>query len=498
MVKLIPNLHSPGVYVSEVDIFPNRIEPTHSAVPLFIGYTSKAEDATGRNLTNRPFKVGSLGEFEKVFGGAIGSSLSIDIKEYRSTVPDTSSYDFTLPANCCVPDFLLYYAIKLFFDNGGVSCIVVSIGDGQATEFEKKRFIDALGVLKHEPEINLVVIPDIYSRLFDKDSTASSGRSSAKVAEVIDEALSACSQQQNCFWLGDIPNAVAASQLDVKAVKDFVSELRATEQSKAFGALYFPFLRTQYPAFVDWPNVHVGKHIMLKDDARGSKVETEGRFTDTSLADKQVRKAEPVLIAQLEMFLHTYLAVDLPASAAMAGIMCAVDTQRGIWKAPANIQVQQVSAPCIEMDEQDYSQLVMYADGATNIIKSVPEKGIMVWGARTLAPDTSEWRYISIRRCINWISESVHLSLMAFVFEPNNPTTWRNMEKMISDFLFTLWKQGALQGQHAEHAFFVKIGLGETMTQNDIANNRIIIRLGIALQRPAEFIILRLDIPSAQ
>ena len=114
-----------------------------------------------------------------------------------------------------------------------------------------------------------------------------------------------------------------------------------------------------------------------------------------------------------------------------------------------------------------------------------------MWGARTLAGNDNEWRYISVRRFFNFVEESVKKSTMQFVFEPNDENTWVKVRGMIENFLTLQWRQGALQGAKPEQAFYVRVGLGTTMTGVDILEGRMIVEIGMAAVRPAEFIILR-------
>lgn len=118
----------------------------------------------------------------------------------------------------------------------------------------------------------------------------------------------------------------------------------------------------------------------------------------------------------------------------------------------------------------------------------------MVWGARTLAGDDSEWKYNPVRRFFIMVRESVKKSIEIFAFEPNDINTWVKIKSMSENCLFIKWRDGALTGNKPEHAFFVNIGLGQTMTNKDILEGRIIIETGIALLRPAEFIIMRLSL----
>lgn len=182
-----------------------------------------------------------------------------------------------------------------------------------------------------------------------------------------------------------------------------------------------------------------------------------------------------------------------PPSAAMAGIYAAVDNSRGVWKAPANVSLSSVLGPVkvINDDLQKDLNVDTVAGKSINAIRKFTGKGTLVWGARTLDGNSNEWRYISVRRFYNMVEESVKKATGHFVFEPNDANTWVKVKSMIENYLTLLWREGALAGAKAEHAFFVKVGLGITMTSDDVLNGIMNVEIGMAVVRPAEFIILK-------
>ncbi|MEI6750917.1 MAG: phage tail sheath C-terminal domain-containing protein, partial [Bacteroidota bacterium] len=183
----------------------------------------------------------------------------------------------------------------------------------------------------------------------------------------------------------------------------------------------------------------------------------------------------------------------MPPSGAVVGVYAATDRTRGVWKAPANISLANVVAPSVIFTKSDLEKLNVddVAGKSINAIRAFPGKGTLIYGARTLAGNDNEWRYISVRRFFNMVEESTKNATEAFVFEPNDANTWVKVQAMIENFLVTLWRQGALQGIKPEHAFYVAVGLGKTMTALDILEGRMIVEIGLAAVRPAEFIILR-------
>lgn len=185
--------------------------------------------------------------------------------------------------------------------------------------------------------------------------------------------------------------------------------------------------------------------------------------------------------------------LTLTSSASMAGVYARVDSQRGVWKAPANVGVNGVVAPTkkITNAEQDSLNVDAGSGKSINAIRSFAGKGTLVWGARTLAGNDNEWRYIPVRRLFILVEESLKKSTGFAVFEPNTPTTWLKVRGLIDSYLYGLWQQGALAGASQDQAYFINVGLGSTMTEQDILEGRMIVEIGLAAVRPAEFIILK-------
>ena len=183
---------------------------------------------------------------------------------------------------------------------------------------------------------------------------------------------------------------------------------------------------------------------------------------------------------------------NFPASGAIAGIYNKVDAQRGVWQSPANIALNSVIAPSISISAAEQENLNVDASTgkSINAIRPFLGKGTLVWGARTLDGNSNDWRYVSVRRLISYIENTLTIGLQNFVFESNNAMTWLKVRAMIEPFLEDLWQQGALVGSKMDDAFYVNVGLGTTMTPQDILQGRMNISLGLAAVRPAEFIVL--------
>lgn len=179
--------------------------------------------------------------------------------------------------------------------------------------------------------------------------------------------------------------------------------------------------------------------------------------------------------------------IAIPPSGAVIGIYARSDNTRGVHKAPAN----EVVRACTGLDCQfnKGEQDILNPKGV-NLIRTFPGQGIRVWGARTVSSDGS-WKYVNVRRLFIFLEESIKANTNWAVFEPNDEVLWVRVQRTISVFLNTLWRDGSLAGGSPEEAFFVDIGRS-TMTQDDIDNGRLICIIGVAPVKPAEFVIFRI------
>ena len=158
-----------------------------------------------------------------------------------------------------------------------------------------------------------------------------------------------------------------------------------------------------------------------------------------------------------------------------------------------NVGLAMVNRPAITItnDLNDDLNVDATSGKSVNSIRAFAGKGILVWGARTLAGNDNEWRYVPVRRFFIFVEESVKKATSSFVFEPNDANTWTKVRTMIENFLILQWRDGALAGAKPEHAFYVRVGLNQTMTADDVLNGYMIVEIGMAVVRPAEFIVLR-------
>ncbi len=422
---------SPGVYVEEISTLPPSVAEVATAIPAFIGTTAR-----GKADAVEVVQVSTLLEYEQRFGRA-------------TPTPFTASDAGELAPAAAVPAHLMWYAINLYFKNGGGRCYVVSVGN-EAAQLARARFEKGLEALELEDEPTLIVMPEIVAL------------SQADYDALNQAVLAQCRKLRDRFAIFDVRDG------DVAKFRNGVGI-----DNLSYGAAYHPYLDTSLTHVYDEAQVTLGSG----DQAR-------------KLAD--IKATDTALYNALKRALSEQR-VTLPPSAVVAGIYARVDRDRGVWKAPANVGAMSVIGPSttISDDAQGLLNIDATSGKSINAIRAFPGRGTVVWGARTLAGNDNEWRYVPVRRLFIMIEESARKATTFAVFEPNDATTWLKVKGMLDSFLFGLWERGALQGSTPEAAYFVNVGLGKTMTQQDVLEGRLIVEIGVAAVRPAEFVILR-------
>lgn len=177
----------------------------------------------------------------------------------------------------------------------------------------------------------------------------------------------------------------------------------------------------------------------------------------------------------------------IPPGGHIAGIYARTDNQRGVHKAPANELVR--GAISLEYAVTKSNQESLNPQGI-NCIRKIVGRGILIWGARTLSEDP-EYKYINVCRLLMFLKQSIQKGTQWVVFEPNSEKTWATVTQLIANFLTQIWRGGALMGIKSQEAFFVKCDR-ETMTQNDLDQGRLIVLIGVAPLKPAEFMIFQI------
>jgi len=345
--------------------------------------------------------------------------------EFRTYFGGAPASSSALPLKEGGASFSLYFQMMMFYLNGGGACYIVSIGDYTVGELSADAFKKGIGVLVEEQEPTLVLCPEVVGL---KDSEL--------CFEVQVEMLAHCGKMGNRIAILDIYDGYKSRN---DAEGDVVTEFR-----EKIGCSHLDFGVAYYP----WVNVSIMEG---------------GRATPFEAL--------------------------LPPSAAIAGIYTMVDNSRGVWKAPANVGMNAVVSPAVNITSEEQEDLNVTMSGkSVNAIRLFAGEGVLVWGARTLDGNSLDWRYVNTRRTIIMLEESVKYAVRAYAFEPNVAATWLRIKSMIENFLYGIWKRGGLAGATPGDAFSVHVGLGNTMTADDILNGILRVTVMVALMRPAEFL----------
>ena len=452
------NLKTPGVYIQEISKFPPSVAAVATAIPAFIGHTEKAKEKEENDLRNRPRKIRSLVQYEAWYGGppeepANAISVAIEVPDSGPSAAN-AKVDETLRSK-----FIMYYSLQAFFANGGGECYIVSVGDYTASTIDVNLLLGGLAEVAKEDEVTLLVCPEAIYLGSDADFAA-----------LNDASLNQCNDLQDRFAIMDLRGQTGNTDDDAGT---FRSNGVGINNLK-YGAVYYPLIETIFDFNFKEENVTV------------SIVNSSGTSDTTmdQLPNAQKNQARAAI---------NQIPLILPPSPIMAGVYASVDGNRGVWKAPANVSLTSVVQPTVKISHEQQANLNVdvTAGKSINAIRSFVGKGTLVWGARTLDGNSNEWRYISVRRFFNMVEESTKKATERFVFEPNDANTWTMVRSMIENFLILQWRAGALAGPTPEAAFFVRVGLNETMTALDILEGRMIVEIGMAVVRPAEFIILK-------
>jgi phage tail sheath protein FI len=217
------------------------------------------------------------------------------------------------------------------------------------------------------------------------------------------------------------------------------------------------------------------------------------KYTPPTLAadklslDQYLSNAVP-LLSRVEQILADQLNITPPCGA-VAGIWAFNDATKGVWNAPANVTLSQVSAPKVDVTDKEQGEYNAPLNGyAIDILRAFPGRGTVVWGARTLDANSLDYRYVQVRRTLIYIEQSIKNALQQYVFAPNNGGTWATVTASISNFLTQFWQAGGLMGDKASDAFTVSCGVPTTMSGLDVLNGYMVVNVTVQLIHPAEFI----------
>lgn len=512
------NIKTPGVYIDELNAFPNSVVPVATAVPAFIGYTPQAL-YEGRSYLNVAQKITSFTEFRAIYCYPDPTPPADPAKQYnpqyylmaQKSKPERGSYVqiddsyYTL-----VPDpntiYYLYNSIRMFYENGGGDAYVVSVGTygapskaaikpGDQIVNPNVRLNDLTGglaLLKNEEEPTMYICPEATLLSVDTNGT------------LMQEMLLQCTEMQTAIGIFDV---IGGRNPDPILWNDDIVTFRNNTgvNGLSYGTAYYPFIGTtiMQDTDIDYTNLFGGDLQQLA--LLLNPVNNRNESVATILATIEKPEGAPLTVLQNNNALinasTTYATIlkrvlaemnVLPPSGAMAGVISAVDNEVGVWQAPANRSIIGVAVLPIRLSAKDQEGLNVDAISgkSINAIRFFEGLGILIWGARTLDGNSLDWQYLPVRRTLIFIEQSCKMAAHAYVFEPNNKNTWESVKAMIGNFLSSVWKQGGLQGAVPGEAFSVDCGLGVTMTGEDILAGFMRVTVKVAVVRPAEFIVL--------
>jgi len=517
----MPTYAAPGVYVEEVPSAQKVLTAAATAVAAFVGFTAKAPlDDPSDPEGVKPRMVTNWAQFEELYGGyADGCMLPIAVRGYFDnggtiayiariphTAPSGKPSELALPAadkalgsplelTSVEPDANLTVVVEPAAGSSeaeGPSPFNLTVVEaGQAVEsFEEltitpgDRNVEAVvnaTSTKVKVKVNLdasadlsslidVMKPGTYSlvpasptpvqvsgRRFAGSEAARSGINGLAIADdvtmvIVPDLVTAatkpdktvdlslwkavqtalithCEQHGNRMAILDAPPGMTPQE-----VKEWRSEVAMYDS--AFAALYYPWIKVENP--------------MRSNGADGE--------------------------------------VLVPPSGHVAGVWARVDESRGVWKAPANETVR----GCLDVEYPitKAEQSVLNPIGV-NCIRPFGARGIRIWGARTLSSGT-DWRYLNVRRLFNMVETTILDGTQWAVFEPNDVKLWEGVKRTLNGFLTGLWREGALFGSSADQAFYVKCD-EETNPPQSIDEGKLVVEVGLAPVKPAEFVIFRIS-----
>lgn len=514
----MPSYLTPGVYIEEVPSGSASLSAGATAIAAFVGFTEKAptDDPTDPDGL-KPRLVTSWTQFESLYGGF-------------------------------VPGAMLPHSVYGWFLNGGAVCYIVRIPHnrpseepgslalpaadravGEAIEFSSIGPADGITVAVEpaeapegsDPVFDLSVLKDgviveSYAGLTitpgdtNVESVVSAASEYVKVAvkaELKDDMdLNLAMPKAGVYALEPAPREpvevkapafagsetkrhginglVIAEDVTMVLVPDLI-----TAATKEDGSVDLGMWKSVQTALINHCEAQANRMAVLDAPPGMSVQQIKEWRTDVAMYDSQfaafyypwIKVANPAPTNGDDEIL-------VPPSGHMAGLWARVDETRGVWKAPANEIVR--GALDVELPITKAEQGLLNPIGI-NCIRPFGTRGIRVWGARTLSSD-SDWRYINVRRLFNMVEQAIMDGTQWVVFEPNDQKLWEGVKRTVSAFLRGLWRDGALFGATPDQAFFVKCD-AENNPPESIDEGKLIVEVGIAPVKPAEFVIFRIS-----
>ncbi len=433
--------------------FPPPIVEVETDLAAFVGYTEMAADPEGGDLLLQPTLVRSWTEFGRCFGMPAAEPIGVQVQ--TTGLPPTVAVE--PPARF----YLLAWSVRAFFENGGRQCLVVSVGGYRLpAEVCCGDLLRGLEVVGEAAEPSLIVIPELVLLTAEEHARLAAG------------VLAQCADRGDRFAIFDVRDGAAPLDADRLASSRELFSSSGLENAAA----YYPFVRSS--------------HVHVVSPGEDNVVVTLDDHETVTLAELAARDPEVAGAVRAEL---AKLFAVLPPSGAVAGVHAATDAARGVWQAPQAVSLTGSIEPALELDDREIGELLSEPERgrSINVLRTLPGRGTVVWGARTLAGNDPDWRYLHLRRFYLMVRESLRRWATWVAFEANDEPTWRRLRASVEVYLVERWRAGALVGARPQDAFFVRCGLGSTMTEEDVTEGRLIVHVGMAMLRPSEFVELR-------
>jgi phage tail sheath protein FI len=511
----MPNYRSPGVYVEEVQAGSRPIEGVGTAIAAFVGMTADGP-------YNEPIKVTNWGQYVRTFGewvdGAYlphsvyqyfnnqgGACYVVRIGENAAEEPQRAGVELT----SAVKAGLGVYRIEAREPGSAGEGITVSVespaeaseqasegGEGGAPDKGEDTFTVVVRqgdkVERFEGVSPRKGRQDLVSTLQRSTLVRASEIGAAPVAERVPSsgevaltggaALPARLAPDD--YLGD---STARSGIAGLATLDDVTMIAVPDLMAAYeaGQIDLDGIRAVQGALIEHCEA-MSDRMAILDAPKGLNAQQVREWVREKA---QYSSAYAALYWPWCSFYDPGLqrARLMPPSGAVAGIWGRTDDTRGVHKAPANEVVAGALDLELNVTRQEHDDL---NPAGINVIRAFPGRGILIWGARTLSDD-SAWRYVNVRRLFNYVESSILAGTQWVVFEPNDLELWQRIKRTVSSFLLGLWRDGALFGATPEQAYYVKCD-AETNPPDLIDAGYVVIEVGIAPVKPAEFVVFRI------
>ncbi len=517
----MPTYAAPGVYVEEVPSSQKVLTAAATAIAAFVGFTGRAPDDDPSDPDGvKPRLVTSWTQFENLYGGyAQGCMLPIAVRGYFDNggsiayivrIPNTSPSGE--PAQLALPaaDRTLGAPLEVTSvePDAHISVVVTSTDPGPEHEGPNPFNLSVIeGGQTVESFEDLTVTPGDHN----VEKVVNAGSTKVKVKLNIDSKLDVSSMidvmKPGTFPMEQAPatpvpvngrrfagseaartgiNGLAiAEDVTMVIVPDLITA--ATKPDKSVDLNLWKAVQT---TLITHCELHGNRMAVLDAPPGMSPQQIRDWRSDVAMYDSafaalyypwiKVENPLPSNGADAEIL--------IPPSGHIAGVWARVDETRGVWKAPANETI----AGCLDVEYPvtKAEQSLLNPIGI-NCVRPFGTRGIRIWGGRTLASDT-DWRYLNVRRLFNMVETTILDGTQWAVFEPNDVKLWEGVKRTLTGFLSGLWREGALFGTSADQAYFVKCD-AETNPPQSIDEGKLVVEVGIAPVKPAEFVIFRIS-----